>query len=147
MIKNKQPHAGRMSICDVIVMLKWCHHVASQRIQDFPEVFVKFFNINEVLSGEQEKESIICVRTGRKICPSQLTIVISRQASWCQSVILRTDFSITPSYSWWNLIFLHTELPWDRKSYLTHAILPRMSSNVIMWSCILAYSGTSASFF
>ena len=23
-------------------------------------------------------------------------------------------------------------LPWDRKSYLTHAILPRMSSNVIM---------------
>ena len=23
-------------------------------------------------------------------------------------------------------------LPWDRKSYLTHAILPRTSSNVIM---------------
>ena len=24
-------------------------------------------------------------------------------------------------------------LPWDRESYLTHDILPRMSSNVIMW--------------
>ena len=38
-------------------------------------------------------------------------------------------------------------LPWDRKSYLTHAILPRTSSNVIKWNCILAYSGTSGSLF
>ena len=36
-------------------------------------------------------------------------------------------------------------LPWDRKSYLTHAILPRTSSNVILYNCILAYSGTSVS--
>ena len=36
-------------------------------------------------------------------------------------------------------------LPWDRKSYLTHAILPRTSSNVIMINCILSYSGTSGS--
>ena len=34
-------------------------------------------------------------------------------------------------------------LPWDRKSILTHAILPRTSSNVIMRNCILAYLGTS----
>ena len=34
-------------------------------------------------------------------------------------------------------------LPWDRKSYLTHAILPRASSDVIMRNCILAYPGTS----
>ena len=40
-------------------------HVASQRIQDYLEGFFKFFsNINEVLSGEQEKESIIRVRMG-----------------------------------------------------------------------------------
>ena len=44
-MKNEQPHDGRTSIRDVIVMLKWRHRVASQRIQDFLEVF-----INEVLS-------------------------------------------------------------------------------------------------
>ena len=35
---NEQPHAGRTSIRDVIVMLKWRHHVASQR-----KVFHVFF--------------------------------------------------------------------------------------------------------
>ena len=29
--KNEQPHAGRMPFREVIVMLKWRHHVASQR--------------------------------------------------------------------------------------------------------------------
>ena len=38
-------------------------------------------------------------------------------------------------------------LPWDRKSYLTHAILPRTSSNVIMWNCIIEYSGLLESYF
>ena len=38
-------------------------------------------------------------------------------------------------------------LPWDRKSYLAHAILPRTSSNAIMLNCILAYSGTSGSLY
>ena len=38
-------------------------------------------------------------------------------------------------------------LPWDRKSYLTDAVLPRTSSSVIMWNCILAYSGFSGSLF
>ena len=38
-------------------------------------------------------------------------------------------------------------LPWDRKSYPTHAILPRTSSNIIIRNCILAYSGTSGSLF
>ena len=37
--------------------------------------------------------------------PSRLPIVITRQASWCQSMILGTDFSIPPSHSWWILIF------------------------------------------
>ena len=40
-----------MSICDVIVMLKWRHHVTymSQRIQDFLEAF------SFIMFGEQEK--------------------------------------------------------------------------------------------
>ena len=45
-----------MSIHDVIVMLKWRHPVASQRIQDFLKVFFSSIsNINEVLSVGQEK--------------------------------------------------------------------------------------------
>ena len=56
------------------------------------------------------------------------------------------DFNRLYSY------FLHTVriseiLPWDRKSYLTHAILPRTSSEVIMRNCILAYSRSSGSLF
>ena len=43
--KNEQPHVGRNSICDVIVMLKSHHHVASQRIQYFMEIFFMFSNI------------------------------------------------------------------------------------------------------
>ena len=47
--KDKKPtaahrsHTGRRSICDVVVMLKVHHHVASQCIQDFMEVFSCFF--------------------------------------------------------------------------------------------------------
>ena len=46
-------------------MLKWHHHVASERIQDFLEVFFMiFFQLNKKwgMSGEEEKESIIRVR-------------------------------------------------------------------------------------
>ena len=35
--------AGCMSISDIIVMLKWRHHVAFQWIQDFMEAFFMFF--------------------------------------------------------------------------------------------------------
>ena len=43
----------------------------------------------------------------RKICPSRSPFVITRQASWCQTVILRTDFSITPLHSRLTLIFFN----------------------------------------
>ena len=43
--KPEQPHVGCTSICDVIVVLKWRHHVASQRIQDFLEALFMFSNI------------------------------------------------------------------------------------------------------
>ena len=39
--KHEQPHSGRTSISDVIVML--CGHVAFQGIQDFLEDFHGFF--------------------------------------------------------------------------------------------------------
>ena len=59
------PHAGRTSFRDVIAMIKWRHHVASQRIQDFLEAFFHVFQYKmSVFSGEQEKESIIRVRMG-----------------------------------------------------------------------------------
>ena len=38
--KNEHLHVGRTMICDVIVMLKLCHHVASHH---FVEVFFMFF--------------------------------------------------------------------------------------------------------
>ena len=64
-IEKEQPHISRKPICDVIVMLKLRHYVASQHIQDFLEVFFMFFQYkNKVFSGEHEKESIIRVRMG-----------------------------------------------------------------------------------
>ena len=59
-----------------------------------------FFNINEVLYSEQENNSSFVWGWDRKIRPSWSPFVITRQASWCQSVILVTDFSISPSHSW-----------------------------------------------
>ena len=51
--KNEQPHLGHWSICDVIVMLKLNHHVVSQHIQDFLEVFLMFSQYKMgVFSGE-----------------------------------------------------------------------------------------------
>ena len=41
--KKEQLYICRMSICDVIEMLEWHHHVASQRIQNFLEAFFMFF--------------------------------------------------------------------------------------------------------
>ena len=43
--KNEQPHVVCTSVRDVIVKLKLRHHVASQRIQDFLEVFFMLFVI------------------------------------------------------------------------------------------------------
>ena len=93
---TRWPHAIR----DVIVILKWCHNVTFQRIQKFLEAFFKFSNINDLLSGEQEKNPLFLWGWDRKIRPLQSPIVITRQASWCQTAILGTDFSIPSSHSW-----------------------------------------------
>ena len=89
------PNAGPASICDIIVMLKWRHHVASKPYSCF------FFNL---MVSKKKKNPFFVWWLDRKIYPFQLPIVITLQASWCQLVILRTDFSIPPSHSWWILI-------------------------------------------
>ena len=98
-MKNKQPHAGRKSIRDVIVMLKWRHHVASQRIQYFLEVFyIFFFNIKWgiYVVVSEKKNPLFVWGWDRKIRPSGSPFVITRQASWCQTLILGRIFLSHP---------------------------------------------------
>ena len=52
------------------------------------------------MKGMQEKESIMGVMDRQKFRPSESQSDITRQASWCQTVILGTDFSIYPSHQW-----------------------------------------------
>ena len=53
---NSLPHAGSPFISDVIVMLKLRHHVASQCIQDFLEIFFMFFQYKvRYLVGSKNK--------------------------------------------------------------------------------------------
>ena len=53
--KKEQPHAGRTSIRDVIVMLNEVTMSHLSVFMIFWKSFSSCFNINEVLSGEQEK--------------------------------------------------------------------------------------------
>ena len=53
------------------------------------------------LAVSKKKNPLLMWGWGRKIRPSRSQFVITRKASWCQSVILGTDFSILPSQSWW----------------------------------------------
>ena len=89
----RRPHAGRTSIRDVIVMLKLCHHVASQRIQDFLEVcFVFFQNEMRYLVVSKKNNALFVWGWERKHCPAWSPFIITCQASWCQSVVLGTEF-------------------------------------------------------
>ena len=103
-IKNtaaRWTQAGRTSICDVIVMLKWRHHVASQRIQDFLETFFMLFQYKMMyLVMSKKKNPLFVGGWDRKICPWRSPFVITLQALWCQWVLRGTDFSIPPSHSW-----------------------------------------------
>ena len=110
-------------------MLKWRHHVASQRIQDFLEVLYTFFQYKmRYLVVSKKKNPLFMWEWDRKFCPSRSPFVITRQASWCQWMILGTDFSILPSHSWWILIFpnqsfaaapfLRLEIDFDKTWYL-----------------------------
>ena len=52
----------------------------------------------------KKKNPLVIWRWDRKIHPSESPFVITGQASWCETVILGTDFPIPPSHSWWDLI-------------------------------------------
>ena len=95
-------NSSTWSSSDVIVMLNWRHHAKLHLsvFRDFWKFILKLKN-----SGEQEKEPIIRVTKDRKICPSGSPFVTTRQASWCQTAIIGTEFSILPSHSWWILAY------------------------------------------
>ena len=100
--KNEKPHVSHTSIRDFILTLKWRHHIAFQRNLGFSgSLFNVFFQYEmRYLVVSKKKNPLFVWGWDRKICPSRSPFVITWQASWCQSVILGTDFSIPPSHSW-----------------------------------------------
>ena len=114
MIKKWTAAAGCMSTCDVIVMLNYvtmshvCHISVYSGFSG--RLFSCFSNIKwgiYYLVMSKKKNPLFVWGWDRKICPSQSPFVITWQASWCQSVILGTDFSIPPLHSWWILIIAY----------------------------------------
>ena len=95
-IKNtasRRPHAVRTLICDIIVLLKLRHHVASRRIQDFLEAFFMFFLYKMwYLVVSKKKNPLLVWGWDRKIHHLWSLFVITPQASWCQSLILWMNF-------------------------------------------------------
>ena len=68
---------------------------------DFLEAFVMFFPYKILYLVVRRKNNPLFVwGWDRIIRPSRSMFVITRQAIWCQSVILGTGFSIPPSHSW-----------------------------------------------
>ena len=81
--KNELPNTGCTLTRYVNVMLKWCHHVASQCIQYFLEAFFMFFQYKmRYLVVSKKKNPLFLWGWDRKIRPSQSPFVITRQASW-----------------------------------------------------------------
>ena len=107
-IATRRLHADCTLIHNVIVMSKWCHHVASQHIQDFSEAFFMFFQykIWYLVVVNKKKNPLFLSGWDRNIHTSGSPFIITMQASWCQSVILGTYFVIPTSRSWWILIVL-----------------------------------------
>ena len=63
---------SRTSICNIIVMLKLCHHVTSQPIQGFLEVFFMFFQYKmQYLVVNKKKNPLFEWGWDRKIHPSR----------------------------------------------------------------------------
>ena len=86
-------------------MLKWCQHVL--RISAYSGTSGSLFHHKMRNLMVSKKKNPLFVRGWDiKIHHSGSPFVITWQASWCQTVILGTDFSILPSHSWWILIIL-----------------------------------------
>ena len=108
----RRPHAGCSSFCDIIVMLKWRHHVASQRIQDSLEAIFMFFQYKiRYLVVSKKKNPLFMWEWDRKLRPWRSTFVITRQASCCQSVILRRIFYLKLKLK----LMIDSYSPWSRK--------------------------------
>ena len=72
-----RPHTERTSICAVIVMLKWRHHVASLRIQIFLKAFFTFLQYKMLyLVVSKKSNTLFAWGLDRKIRPSRLPFVI-----------------------------------------------------------------------
>ena len=83
---------------DVIVMLKLRHHVMSHLsvFRNFwePSLTMKMW----YLMVSKKKYPLVMWGWDRKICPRGSLFEITRKASWCQTMILGTDFHISHSY-------------------------------------------------
>ena len=93
--------------CQNATLLEIKYHgsciIASQHNQELPKVYFKTKMWNTVVS--KKKDPLFVWWFDRKtICPLVSSFVIIWQVSWCQMVILWTDFSISPSQSWWVLL-------------------------------------------
>ena len=87
----------------------WHHCNVKIMSQDFLEVFFMFFQYKIRYFVVSKKMNPLFVwGWDRKIRPSWSPFVITRQASWCQLVILRTDFSTSP---YTHDGFLYSHLP------------------------------------
>ena len=72
-------------------------------------LYSKFYFENQVINLKMcKKKYLSCVYDmDRKIRHTELLFGITRQASWCRSVTLVTDFSIHTMHPWKILIIFH----------------------------------------
>ena len=85
------------------------------RISAYTGFSGSLFHVFSNLVENKENNPLFVWGLDIKVRPSLSQFVIPRQASWCKSMILWTDFSIPPSHSWWILIISHTRTsPWER---------------------------------
>ena len=97
--KDKNRTAARRKTSDINVILKWRHNLMSH-LSVFRNFWNPFWNMKMHYSMVSKKNNPLIVWGGyRKIRLLGSPFVITRQASWCQSVILMMDFSILPSAS------------------------------------------------
>ena len=95
--KEKNRTATRQKINDVILMLRWHHHVMSH-LSVFGNFREPFFNTKMLfLMVSKKKNPSFVSGWDRKTHPSRSPLGITRQASLCQVVILWTDFSVPTS--------------------------------------------------
>ena len=111
---TRRLQAGSMSIRVFIILLKLRHHVTTQCIQDFLEVFFMFFQYE--ISGEQEKRIHYSCEDGiEKYVPHSSLSKPHDANGWSSG-----DFSIAPSHSWWILIVPRTTA-WLHKAFRLNA--------------------------